>query len=334
MAKIGRNEPCPCGSGKKYKRCCMSGVGKQQADFVDSIEQMLAMNPDLSMDELNIIAEHQSNKINTTPHKDFCGLAPGQVNNWLYAPFPELEGITINTPSDLSTSPVMRYLKLMLETALANGGQIKATAKGNLPAALVKEASAFLPEFAVAPFERAISISEFAGANEDKFNALHYCRVLAKIAGIFKLKSNKFHVSAWAKHQYQRAGLESFFPIMLETAVYKYNWGYFDLWENEIPLQHFWLFMLWRLQHHKSHERLVDEMIQAFPDLLNELYEEEYMSDRDKLAVLIESRFIHRFLQFFGFVMVDPRRVIDGKRVAAQVTCLRSMHETFNFRIE
>lgn len=23
MAKIGRNQPCPCGSGKKYKRCCL-----------------------------------------------------------------------------------------------------------------------------------------------------------------------------------------------------------------------------------------------------------------------------------------------------------------------
>jgi SWIM/SEC-C metal-binding protein len=22
--KIGRNEPCPCGSGKKYKKCCGS----------------------------------------------------------------------------------------------------------------------------------------------------------------------------------------------------------------------------------------------------------------------------------------------------------------------
>ena len=22
MTKIGRNDPCPCGSGKKYKRCC------------------------------------------------------------------------------------------------------------------------------------------------------------------------------------------------------------------------------------------------------------------------------------------------------------------------
>ncbi|MCL2493664.1 MAG: SEC-C metal-binding domain-containing protein [Clostridiales bacterium] len=21
-AKVGRNDPCPCGSGKKYKNCC------------------------------------------------------------------------------------------------------------------------------------------------------------------------------------------------------------------------------------------------------------------------------------------------------------------------
>jgi tetratricopeptide (TPR) repeat protein len=23
MSKIGRNDPCPCGSGRKYKRCCL-----------------------------------------------------------------------------------------------------------------------------------------------------------------------------------------------------------------------------------------------------------------------------------------------------------------------
>ena len=23
MLRVGRNDPCPCGSGKKYKRCCM-----------------------------------------------------------------------------------------------------------------------------------------------------------------------------------------------------------------------------------------------------------------------------------------------------------------------
>ena len=25
MAKTGRNQPCPCGSGLKYKRCCLAG---------------------------------------------------------------------------------------------------------------------------------------------------------------------------------------------------------------------------------------------------------------------------------------------------------------------
>jgi uncharacterized protein YecA (UPF0149 family) len=23
-AKVGRNDPCPCGSGKKYKKCCLA----------------------------------------------------------------------------------------------------------------------------------------------------------------------------------------------------------------------------------------------------------------------------------------------------------------------
>ena len=26
--KVGRNQPCPCGSGKKYKHCCGSLVGE------------------------------------------------------------------------------------------------------------------------------------------------------------------------------------------------------------------------------------------------------------------------------------------------------------------
>jgi len=35
MAKPGRNDPCPCGSGKKYKKCCLplheESRAKQQA---------------------------------------------------------------------------------------------------------------------------------------------------------------------------------------------------------------------------------------------------------------------------------------------------------------
>ena len=28
---VGRNDPCPCGSGKKYKKCCMSKTGSAAA---------------------------------------------------------------------------------------------------------------------------------------------------------------------------------------------------------------------------------------------------------------------------------------------------------------
>ena len=30
--KTGRNEPCPCGSGKKYKKCCMQKIELQHTE--------------------------------------------------------------------------------------------------------------------------------------------------------------------------------------------------------------------------------------------------------------------------------------------------------------
>lgn len=45
--EIGRNDPCPCGSGKKYKKCCLGkdeqlGVNKQ-------IQVITNINPCLHM---------------------------------------------------------------------------------------------------------------------------------------------------------------------------------------------------------------------------------------------------------------------------------------------
>lgn len=37
--KPGRNDPCPCGSGKKYKKCC--GINKSQGGFVHTPESLL-----------------------------------------------------------------------------------------------------------------------------------------------------------------------------------------------------------------------------------------------------------------------------------------------------
>jgi hypothetical protein len=33
MSKISRNDPCPCGSGKKYKKCCLLGADAQEFEY-------------------------------------------------------------------------------------------------------------------------------------------------------------------------------------------------------------------------------------------------------------------------------------------------------------
>ncbi len=49
MAKIGRNQPCPCGSGKKYKHCCLpmeqaggvtSPVAQMRVSLLSEIEKI------------------------------------------------------------------------------------------------------------------------------------------------------------------------------------------------------------------------------------------------------------------------------------------------------
>lgn len=331
--KLGRNDPCHCGSGKKFKRCCMSSVSKQHAQVFDDVEAMLAMNPNLSLDELNAALQHKVQDRNNQPHPDFCGVTPTQMANWLYAPFDELQWVTISTPDDLSSSPVMRYLALILDEAMAQEGSFKATSKGNLPTKLVKQASELLPEFSVAQFPINISISEFAGSNEDKFNALHYTRVLAEISGIIYRRSGRYHVKKSAQKQYQVLGIQAFFKPMLEAAISKYNWGYLDGFDYDVDLRTFWLFMLWRIQSHKRVDQLIEEVITAFPDLLLAFPTDDYFSPERNLSMLIESRFMERFLQFWGFVTIDPRRYINAEPVARVVQVQPLLKQTFQFTI-
>jgi hypothetical protein len=37
--KIGRNDPCPCGSGKKYKKCCEAADQQKARTELDQQQQ-------------------------------------------------------------------------------------------------------------------------------------------------------------------------------------------------------------------------------------------------------------------------------------------------------
>lgn len=55
MSKIGRNDPCPCGSGKKYKKCCMN---KPKTELpVKGFKQFL--DSSMSFEEVNVMSTEE-----------------------------------------------------------------------------------------------------------------------------------------------------------------------------------------------------------------------------------------------------------------------------------
>lgn len=291
--KIGRNAPCPCGSGKKYKRCCLDKVQKKTVH----------MNPNFTMDDLNAeIQRRMVEQTNSKPKATASASAAPKTTmaDWTGAEFNNKEGVTISTPADVAASPVMRYLEVILEEAMSQGGSFKVTAKGNLPLKVVKAAQALLPEFAVAN----ANADGFTGSNEERFGALRYARAVAELAGIVEISGGRIRVAEEAQQQYQAQGVKAFFMLMLEAAVTTYEWSEFD---TDAEMRKYWLFMLWRLQDHKSVAKLADDV---------------KVEKIDSESVYC---FVERFSQFWGFVTLSA----DSQSVELQPL----LGNTFKFSI-
>ncbi len=52
MSGVGRNDPCPCGSGKKYKKCCLIAAAVEQAKRDAELDAWLAA--DLALGEQRV----------------------------------------------------------------------------------------------------------------------------------------------------------------------------------------------------------------------------------------------------------------------------------------
>jgi len=91
MANIGRNDPCPCGSGNKYKRCCLvaptvtrtavttSEVASQpaQIELCDCCVDQLNDRADHVLDELLAGHIEEAEALCQTFLRDFPGQAEG-----------------------------------------------------------------------------------------------------------------------------------------------------------------------------------------------------------------------------------------------------------------
>ncbi len=82
MAKIGRNAPCPCGSGKKYKKCCLL---RQDEGKRHSPKEKIRFIPvyteldQLSNSVIDLIEENRLDEAEAVSHK-LLAQYPDQVD--------------------------------------------------------------------------------------------------------------------------------------------------------------------------------------------------------------------------------------------------------------
>jgi hypothetical protein len=184
--KTGRNDPCPCGSGKKYKHCCLSPASVAN----DELKDLLAGQEFDSIEDVQALANQFMQQKNLQPQDDFQGLSPEQVHRMLHFPFDSPEFFSF--PETLSIEPEAPILTLMqLITGAIDEKGLKATAKGNLPQKLCKEAIVeyrkYLPKD---DYQHWMNINK-----EDDFGDLHTTRIVLELSGLLRKAKGRFFLN-------------------------------------------------------------------------------------------------------------------------------------------
>ena len=298
--KTGRNDPCPCGSGKKYKHCCLSPASVVN----DELKGLLAEQEFDSIDDVQAVADQFMQQKNQLPQDDFQGLSPEQVHRMLHFPFDTPEFFTF--PETLSSAPEAPILHLVQEiTAAIDEKGLKATAKGNLPLKLCKLAKVdyqkFKPEGDYL-YRRNIS-------SEEDFDDLHTARIILELSGLLRKTKGRFFLTKKYQQMIKKSGLTGLYPLLLKTYCRKFNWGFRDGYE-EIPfIQHSFLFTMYLLKLHgddwKPFFIYEDYFLQAFPMVINEIESEPYRSAEDGVRACYSIRTLDRFLHFMGLASIE-----------------------------
>ncbi len=224
----GRNDPCPCGSGKKFKGCCLgkdglgtSGRGGTGASA--ELRQALEGRQFTSLSEVQEFIEHHTQQRNQTPVDEFHGLSPEQMHRMLHFPFASPE--VIRFPAILDTNPkapILTLFSLLTETIGEQG--LKPTAKGNLPQKFCREAAlAYWGETAYRENTRLGGINR-----EYDFPDLHITRLVAELAGLIRKHKGRFILGRDCRALLAGEGPAAIYPRLFRAYVEQFNWAYRD----------------------------------------------------------------------------------------------------------
>ena len=308
--KTGRNDPCPCGSGIKYKKCCADKqeTGAQPGGSgspLDELKKLLKEQTFGSIDDVNTFINRHMQKQNSAVIEDFHGLSSEQMHRMLHFSFETPDLVTFPACLDITPeAPILTLFKLLTD-AIGDDG-LKATATGNLPRNFCREAAkAYWGEEEYARWSRHGELR-----SEDQFAELNVTRLVAGLAGLVRKYKGKFIIGRECRKIMAEHGMAGVYPRLLKAFVKDYKWGYVDRFQ-EIPMvQQSFLFTLHLLNEYGAewHSSLFyeDSFLKAFPMVLREVAPiSDYYPPEKSLRGCYSVRCLERFAGFMGLAEIE-----------------------------
>lgn len=297
MATTGRKDPCPCGSGRVYEKCCMS-VDIQDADA----ERALPVFPE--MDRSIDSRTFRSRMVSSDDLQKLFGISREAMYILLYEPFSVPGLVSFNL--DLKQFPESPFLRIFhsLVTAIGTSG-LNATAKGYLPPALVRETA--LRYYGEKEY---LSRKEYMTfRTEMDFPVLHTVRLTAQLAGFVRKYRNRFQPTKAGREVLARGLDGRFFMKLFSTYGTRFHWAYNDGSPEIHIVQQAFLFTLYLLSRHGDRFRPAsfyeDQFLAAFPEEIPEIPETRGRRGEEILRDCFTVRSLSRFAHFFGFVEMN-----------------------------
>lgn len=333
--KTGRNDPCPCGSGNKYKHCCYGKQGDNpQArtelnSLTAEIRQMMLDREFGSLEEAQAFLDAHIARKNRTPRDNFQGLSPDQMHRFLQFPFssPELVAISgqIATPP---RAPVMRLFDLLLAAVREKG--LKTTATGNLPVKFLRQAAdEYFFRDNKLPFEIRTEID---------FIELHIVRLLSGLAGLVRKYKGRFVMTGALRKLLKQGGTAAVYPVLFHNFAQKYNWAFPDGYPALPIIQQSFVFSLYLFHRFgnewKPSSFYSDCFIKAFPSILTETASQlTYKPPADIVDSCYNLRCLERFAAFFGLIDIEYEGTDRfDRKFKLKTTALLDEAVTFHFQ--
>jgi hypothetical protein len=301
--KTGRNDPCPCGSGKKYKKCCL-GNENPASHLNANLREALAGRDFDSLEDAQSFVNQFMQQQNHSLVEEFHGLSPEQMHHFLYMPFesPDLVSFPVNFSEPLN-NPMFLIFSRMVEAIGEEG--IKTTAKGNLPAKLCKEIALELVATSKHDLRKHLRVNK-----QDDFFELCIVVEIAKMAGLIKRYKGTFQLTKTCTRLLKANQSNELYSLLLTNYCQEYNWGYNDQFPDLGIIQHSFLFTVYLLHKYGSEWRensfYNDCFYEAFPAAVNEIIPTPYMTPEDTLRYCYSLRALERFAEFVGLVELKP----------------------------